>query len=111
MDLIINLLVSGLAVFIVANILPGVSLDNFVTAIIVAVVMGIVNAIVKPIISILALPVTILTFGLFSFVVNALMVLLVDALVAGFSVANFGWALLFSLILSIVSSFLRSLKQ
>lgn len=108
--MLIDLLVSALAVFITSYILPGVRLDNFITAIIVAVLLGLVNAIIKPILIFLTLPVTIVTLGLFTFVINALMILLVDSLVEGFSVANFWWALLFSLIFSIVSSFLRSLK-
>ena len=111
MGIIISILVNGLAVFITANFLPGVTVDNFVTAIIVAVVLGIVNFVVKPILHLLTLPITILTLGLFTFVINALMILLVDALVAGFQVDGFWAALLFSLILSLVSSLLNSLTS
>ncbi|MEN9327483.1 MAG: hypothetical protein RI947_291 [Candidatus Parcubacteria bacterium] len=109
MGLIIKLLVSGLAVFITAYLLPGVIVDSFVTALIVAVVLGIINTVIKPVILLLTLPVTLITLGLFTFVINALMILLTSALVDGFDVANFWWALLFSLVLSIVSWFLESL--
>ncbi len=110
MSMLINLLVSGLAVFISAYILPGVHVDNFFTAIIVAVVLGIANAILKPILVILTLPLTIVTLGLFLFVLNAVVIIIVDALIPGFRVDSFLWALLFSLVLSLVSSFLNSLK-
>lgn len=111
MQLIINLLINGLAVFITSRILPGVSVDSFVTAVIVSVVLAVVNTFLKPILFFLTLPVTILTLGLFSFVLNALMVLIVAAIVTGFQVKSFWWALLFSLVLSLVSSVLHSLTD
>ena len=111
MGLLINILINGLAVFITAYLLPGVKVDGFITAIIVAIVLGIVNFVVKPILHLLTLPITILTLGLFTFVINALMILLVDALVDGFHVDNFWAALLFSLVLSLVSSLLHSLTD
>jgi putative membrane protein len=110
MNILISILINALAVFITAYILPGVTVDSFWTAIIVAVVLGVVNTIVKPILTILTFPITIMTLGLFMFVLNALMILLVDAIIDGFTVDNFIWALLFSLILSVVSSLLRTLK-
>lgn len=107
MSIIINLLINAVAVFITAYLLQaGVSVDGFVTALIVAVVLGLVNTFIKPIIHILALPFNIITLGLFSIVINGLMILLVDALVAGFEVQNFLWALLFSFVLSLVNSVL-----
>ena len=102
---------NGLAVFLTAYLLPGVKVDGIFTAIIVAIVLGIVNFIVKPILHLLTLPITILTLGLFSFVINALMILLVDYLVPGFHVDNFWAALLFSLVLSLVSSLLHSFTE
>ena len=107
--LFVNLIVSTLAVLISAYILPGVKVDGFLTAIVVAVVLGIVNTFIKPILLLLTFPLTILSLGLFYFVINALMVLLVSAIVPGFKVSGFFWALIFSLVLSIVSSFLNSL--
>ncbi len=111
MGILISILINGLAVFFTSYILPGVKVDSFITAIIVAVVLGIVNFVVKPILHLLTLPITILTLGLFTFVINALMILLVDYLVTGFHVDNFWAALLFSLVLSLVSSLLRSLTD
>lgn len=108
MNLIIRILVSAIAVGITSYLLPGVTVDGFGSAIIVAIVLGIVNAIIKPILVIFTLPATILTLGLFMFVINALMILLVDAIVGGFAVDGFWWALIFSLIVSLVGSVLSS---
>ena len=110
MEVLVNILISGVAVFVTSYILPGVTVENFGTALLVGIILGVVNAIVKPILLFLTFPITIITLGLFAFVVNALMILLVDALVTGFSVESFWWALLFSLIVSVVGSVLRSLK-
>lgn len=106
MDLIIKILISAVAVFAVSYILSGVTVKSFGTAILVAIVLGIVNAIIRPILVILTIPVTILTLGLFLLVINALMIMLVDAVIAGFKVKNFWWALLFSIILSLVNGIL-----
>jgi putative membrane protein len=111
MGLILNLLVSGLAVFITAQFLPGVSVDSFITALLTAVVLGLINMFIKPIINILTLPINLLTLGLFSFVVNALMILLVSHFVTGFHVNGFIAALLFSIVLSLVNSVLNSLTK
>lgn len=109
MHILISILIKSLAVFIAQYLLPGVSVDDFVTAVFVAIALGLVNLIVKPIISLIALPITIITLGLFSFVINACIILLVSALVSGFHVDGFVPALLFSLVLSIVSSVLSYL--
>lgn len=111
MKLLVNLLVGGLAVFVSAYILPGVRVDSFVTALVVAVVLGVVNAILKPILVLLTLPITLLTLGLFSLVINAAMVLLVAAIVPGFKVDGFLTALVFSLVLSVISWFLHVLAR
>ncbi|GAA4449235.1 phage holin family protein [Nibrella saemangeumensis] len=103
MGLILRLLVSAVAVLIAAYIIPGVSVDSFVTALIVAVVLGLLNAIVKPILVILTIPITILTLGLFYLVINVLMVYLTDALIGGFAVNGFISALLFSILVAIVT--------
>ena len=111
MALFINLLISALAVFISAYILPGVHVNSFFTAVVVAVVLGIVNVFIKPIFIILTLPITIFSLGLFYFVINALMILLVARIVPGFQVDGFWWALIFALVLSLVGSFLNSLTK
>jgi len=109
MKLLANLLIGGLAVFVSAYVLPGIHVDSFVTAVIVAVILGVVNAFIKPLLVLLTLPVTILTLGLFVFVINALMVLLVAAIVPGFKVDGFWMALLFSFVLSAINWFLHAL--
>ena len=108
MNLIIRLLLNALAVFILANILNGVSVDGYTGAIIVAIVLSILNLLVKPILVILTLPVTILTLGLFLLVINALIILLADKLIDGFNVSSFWTAILFSVLLSILQSLLQS---
>lgn len=109
--LLLNLIVSAIAVIISAYILPGVKVDGFMTAVVVAVVLGIVNMFIKPVLVLLTLPLTILSLGLFTFVINAALVLLVSSLVPGFKVSGFLWALIFSLVLSVVSSFLYSIAK
>jgi putative membrane protein len=108
MKLILRILLSALAVVILSKILPGVGVDSYWTAILVAVVLSLLNFIVKPILVILTLPVTILTLGLFLLIVNAIIILLADSLVGGFQVDGIWWALLFSLLLSVLQSVLYS---
>ena len=110
-EIVIRALINGLAVWIASYVLPGVNVDGFFTAIVVAVILGIVNAFLKPILVLLTIPITVLSLGLFIFVINALLILLVARIVPGFTVENFWWALAFSLVLSIVNSFLHSLSQ
>jgi len=98
------LLVNSLVVFILASALTGVEIKSFWTAIGVAIVLGIINVLVKPLIILLTLPLTIITLGLFIWVINAWMIMLVDKLIEGFKVKNFGWALIFALFLSILNS-------
>ncbi|MGB5554043.1 MAG: phage holin family protein [Flavobacteriaceae bacterium] len=111
MNLILRILLSALAVVILSKVLPNVSVDSYVTAIIVALALSLLNFIVKPILVILTLPVTILTFGLFLLVINAIIILLADYFVDGFTVNGIGWALLFSLLLSFLQSILFSLLK
>lgn len=107
----VNLIVSALAVIISAYILPGVKVDGFLTAVVVAIVLGVVNMFIRPVLLLLTLPLNILTLGLFTFVINAVLILLVTNIVPGFQVEGFLWALIFSLVLSLVSSFLSSLAK
>lgn len=111
MKLIIRLLLNAIAVVIIAKLLNGVNVDSYTTAIIVAVVLSILNLIIKPILVILTLPITILTLGLFLLIVNALIILLADKLVDGFSVSSLWTAVLFSILLSIFQSVLQSLLK
>ncbi|MGS0525068.1 phage holin family protein [Zobellia nedashkovskayae] len=109
MKLILRVLLSALAVVILSKILPHVFVDNYMTAIIVAIVLSLLNFIVKPILVILTLPVTILTLGLFLLIINAIIILLADNLIDGFRVDGVLWAILFSLLLSFLQSILFSL--
>jgi putative membrane protein len=109
MNVILKLLLNALAVFILAYLLNGVEVNGYLGAIIVAVVLAILNLFVKPILIIFTLPVTILTLGLFLLVINALIILLADKLVDGFSVSSFWTAILFSILLSILQSILYSI--
>jgi putative membrane protein len=106
MNSLIKILVIAALSFILANVLGGVHVDSFWTAIIFALVLAILNVFAKPVFIILTLPVTLVTLGLFLFVINALMVLLASKIVDGFIIDNFWWALLFSLILSFIMSFI-----
>ena len=108
MNLIIKLLLNAVAVFALANILTGVSVDGYVSAIIVALVLSVLNLLVKPLLVILTLPVTILTLGLFLLVINGLIILLADKFIDGFSVQSIWWAILFSILLCILQSLLHS---
>lgn len=108
MKTLLRILLTALAVLAIAYLLNGVTADSYVAAILVALVLGLLRLIVKPILVILTLPVTIITLGLFLFVINALMVLLASEIVPGFSVSGFWIALLFSLLLSLFQSVLFS---
>jgi len=109
MPILVAIIINTIAVFATGYILPGIHMHSFWTAVVVSIVLGIVNAILRPIIFILTLPINILTLGLFSFVIMGLLVYLVSAIVPGFTVDNFGWAILFALIVSLINWFLWSL--
>lgn len=111
MNFIIKLLLTGLAVLITSYILPGVATDNFLIALLVAAVLALLNALVKPILVIFTIPITILTLGLFLLVINALIILLADGIVPGFDVDGFWWALIFSIILSLVVAIFDALTK
>lgn len=109
MNFLIKILVTSLAVLFSAYLLPGVSVDNYTTAILVAIVIALLNTFLKPILILLTIPVTMLTLGLFLLVINAFIILFASELVNGFRVDGFWWALLFSIILSVVTSLLNSI--
>jgi putative membrane protein len=111
MNILIYLIVNGLAVYLASYLLPGVHVRDFFVAITVAVIMGIVNIIIKPVLFLLTLPINILTLGLFTLVINGLMVILVARLVPGFSVDSFFWAVIFSVALSFISSFFNWIRK
>ncbi len=101
MKLLIHIVLQGILIYLIAHLLTGVHVAGYTDALLAAILLSIANTFVKPVLTILTLPVTILTLGLFLFVINGLMVLLVDALLQGFEVVNLFWAVLFSIIFSI----------
>lgn len=109
MGLILQIILSSVAVYFTAWLLPGISVKSFGTAIIVAIVIGLLNAILKPILQFLSFPITVLTLGLFLLVINTIIILIAGAIVSNFHVENFWWALLFSIIMSIVVSILEAI--
>ncbi|MCU0398589.1 MAG: phage holin family protein [Cyclobacteriaceae bacterium] len=111
MNGVIRFLLNGLAVMLTAYLLPGVHVEHYGYALLVALLLAIVNAVIKPVLVILTIPITFVTLGLFLLVINALMILLVDWLVPGFEVDGFWWALGFSLILSLFNSLFNDLTK
>lgn len=110
-DFLLRLILSAIAVLIVASILPGVKVNGFFIAIVVAGLLAVLNAIVKPILVVLTIPITIVTLGLFLLVINTIIILITAALIPGFTVDGFWWALFFSLLLSLVNSVFEGLTK
>ena len=101
-----KLLINTVSIFAVSYILSGIQIDTFWTALVVAVVMAVLNVTLKPLLILVTIPLTILTFGLFLLVVNVLVLYAADALIDGFHIAGFWWALAFSLLVSLLNSIL-----
>lgn len=106
-----NLVVNTLSIFAVSYILKGVHVDSFLIAILVAVVMSVLNVTLKPLLILITIPFTLVTFGLFLLVINVLVIYAAAALIDGFAVDGFWWALLFSLLVSIVNGVLFGLGR
>lgn len=109
MKTIIKLLITALVAYFLPRILSGVQVADFTSAIIFAIVLGLLNLIVKPILQLFSLPITIITLGLFSLVINALITLLAAHFTDGIHVDGFWWAFIFSIALSIITSILESI--
>jgi putative membrane protein len=109
MSFLLQWLVSGLAIIITAYLLPGVQLTGVFAALVTALILGLINAFIRPVLLLLTLPLNILTLGLFTLVVNALLILLAAAIVPGFLVQGFWWAFLFGLVLAIINFTLSKL--
>ena len=105
----VRILVSALAVLITAELLSGVEISGVPAALIVALVLSFLNTFLKPILLILTIPVTLVTFGLFLLVINGLIILVADYMLEDFFVKNFWWAFLFSVILSLINSILSNM--
>ncbi len=104
MKYILKILINAVVVFSIAYFLDGITINSYLTAILVALVLSILNFLVRPILVFLTLPVTILTLGLFLLVINTFIIQIADYFVDGFSVNGFWMALLFSILLSVVQS-------
>lgn len=111
MRVIAKIFAGSIAVIIAAFLLPGIEIKDFVTSIIVAVVLAILNSVVKPILIILTIPVTVFTLGLFLLAINAFIILIADYLVSGFQVDGFWWALLFSIVMTVIMSIFNALEK
>ncbi len=107
--MIANLLISALAVYLTAWLLPGISVKGYWSALGVAAVIAVLNVLVKPLLTVLTIPVTVLTLGLFLFAIDAIIVMLAGKLLDGFRVDGFWWALLFCIIVSAVTNLLYGL--
>lgn len=107
--IIVQLLLTALAVYLASLITPGVSVNSYWSAILVAVVLTLLNVFVKPIMQLISIPVTLLTLGLFLFVINAVIILIASYLIGSFHVSGFWAALLFSIIFSLISWLLEAI--
>lgn len=104
--MILKIFISSLAVYLTGWLLPGIGIDNYLTAIILSVILGLLNTFVKPVLVFLSAPITLVTLGLFIFIIDAFIIELASSLLDGFVVNSFGWAMLFSIVLSITTSLL-----
>jgi putative membrane protein len=109
MNILINLIIKTLAVLIAGYLLPGVIINSYLTALVAAVVLGLLNTFIKPILVILTLPINIFSLGLFTLVINALLIMLAGSLIDGFAIDSFVTALIFGVLLSLVNWFLSTL--
>src|SRR5215831_13621087 len=107
MYLIVNWILSAVALIIVEHIVPGFQVRNFGTALIAALVIGLINSTLGLLLKILTLPLTIVTFGLFLFIINAFVLRITSGLVSGFHVEGFGAALVGAIVLALVTTILR----
>ena len=111
MRTITTILITTVAVILGAMLLPGVYIDSFKDAIIVAIILALLNYFIKPVIVFLTIPVSVFSFGIFLLVINSLIILLADLLSSGFEVNGFWWALVFSIVLSVVTSIFNQLQN
>lgn len=109
MNFLTRLIVSSAAVLLASYLVNGVEVSGLISAIMVAFFLGLLNVLLRPVLVLLTIPITFFTFGLFLFVINAILVMMVDGVVSGFSVSSIWTAMLFSLILSIINSLLNAL--
>lgn len=111
MRLLASILLNGLLFYLASVLLSGVYVEDILTAILCGLVLGLINITIKPIITLLTLPFTVLTFGLFLLVINAAMILVVDSLITGFEVNGWWSALFFSIVLSLLNGIIGELRK
>jgi putative membrane protein len=109
MRLLARIILSTMAIMVTSYILPGVTIDSFLTALATALLIALLNTLVKPVLIILTIPVTIITFGLFLLVINASIIMMTSSMLSGFHVTGFWHALLFSIILSGITAVMESM--
>ncbi len=100
------LIVNSLVIFFFAYVLSGVKIKSFFTAVGISILLAIINTFIKPLIVFLTIPLTVLTLGLFIFVINAWIFMMIDAMLEGFEIKNFWWALLYSMLISAANTLL-----
>ena len=106
-----KLLITSVAIMLAGYLLPGIHVNTFWTALLVALVLSFLNLFLKPLMVLLTIPFTIVTFGLFLLVINALIIMIAGAWVKGFVVDGFWWAMIFSILLSVISSILEKIVR
>lgn len=111
MKMLIHWAVSALAILVSAYILPGVHSSGIIAALVLAIVLGFINAFIRPALVILTLPLSIVTLGIFTLILNALLISLAAAIVPGFSIENFLWAILFGIVLAVVNTVFKMMEK
>jgi putative membrane protein len=111
MDLLVKFLINGIVIYYLSDIFEGVHVNGFSTAIIVTIVLAILNTFIKPVLIVLTLPITIFTLGLFSLVINTLVMMITANLIPGFEIDGFINAFYFSLVLSILGWIINRLAK
>lgn len=111
MKFLIKLVLYALAIWLTSYLLPGVHVEGFVPSLLLAAILAVFNVTLKPLLIILTIPITIITLGLFLIVINAGIILLADYFIPGTTIEGFWWAVLFSLIVSILNSVFIGLNE
>lgn len=111
MSIFLKIIISSLAVLLTGYLLPGIHVDDYLVALLVAVVLAFLNGFLKPVLILFTIPFTVFTLGLFLLVINAAIVMLAERFVSGFHVEGFWWALLFSIVLSVITSIMEGLGK
>jgi putative membrane protein len=111
MKLIMRLAVNVVALLVVAYVIPGFIISDLLTAIVTAIVMGAINTFIRPFVHLLALPISLMTFGIFAFFINVAFLWVISMIVPGFTIVDFSTAIVASILLTLVSWFLHSLAR